>query len=272
MRIEMSRELNIMNITILAEWLGMPETVLRGYYDELIQDSSLTKSLAKQIVSIRKTGFQKGIFKSELNDTNVDWFGFMRILLYVLIRARRPKLVVETGVYYGGNSAFILRALMRNGSGRCISFELDETDIAVSRTLRHPWVGDSETYAAYGLKPGFIVPEYLRGADWRICRKNFLLGEPSVNQLGEKIDLFVHDSEHTFEHVVGELECWKSHAAPNSLAVTDDIDWSNGFSRFTSLAGLRPLLLTDNAKDGLRVRIGLLRLDHPDNDSRYLAW
>jgi len=45
----------------------------------------------------------------------------------------------------------------------------------------------------------------------------------------------------------------------------DDINWSNGFLEFAVKHKLYPLLLTDNGKLNLLVRLGLIRLDHPNN-------
>jgi hypothetical protein len=44
--------------------------------------------------------------------------------LYLLVRAARPQVVVDTGVPYGGSSSHILAALERNGAGALYSIEL----------------------------------------------------------------------------------------------------------------------------------------------------
>jgi hypothetical protein len=43
---------------------------------------------------------------------SVDWFAFERTLLYVLVRHLRPSSSLETGVFYGGDTAFLLAALV----------------------------------------------------------------------------------------------------------------------------------------------------------------
>jgi hypothetical protein len=45
--------------------------------------------------------------------------------------------------------------------------------------------------------------------------------------------------------------------------MADDLDWSNGFFSFCVEKKLFPLLITDNGKSGLRMRTGIIRLDHP---------
>src|SRR5215468_1827986 len=92
----------------------------------------------------REHGFTKGIFRQERLDS-VDWFAFERILLYALVRHLRPAACLETGVYYGGNSAFMLAALDRNGAGRLVSIDLPDSAIVRdgdnTSHPRHPLVG-----------------------------------------------------------------------------------------------------------------------------------
>ena len=51
------------------------------------------------------------------------------MLIYVLIRHLKPNRVLETGVYYGGNSAFALLALARNQGGKMISIDYPDSEI-----------------------------------------------------------------------------------------------------------------------------------------------
>jgi len=46
------------------------------------------------------------------------------ILLYAMVRALKPEVVVETGVANGVSSSFILKALDRNSRGRLYSIDL----------------------------------------------------------------------------------------------------------------------------------------------------
>src|SRR5665213_1629896 len=48
------------------------------------------------------------------------------VFLYLLVRLRRPSLVVETGVANGISSTSILLALAKNGHGRLVSIDVDE--------------------------------------------------------------------------------------------------------------------------------------------------
>ena len=68
-----------------------------------------------------------------------------------------------------------------------------------------------------------------------------------------------------------ELAAATPRMSPRAVIVADDIDWSNGFFAFCVEHGLSPLLFTDNGKDNLRVRLGLVKLDHPRNDVRAIT-
>jgi len=46
--------------------------------------------------------------------------------LYVFCRHFQPEIVIETGVYYGASSAFILKALEANGKGHLYSIDLPD--------------------------------------------------------------------------------------------------------------------------------------------------
>jgi predicted O-methyltransferase YrrM len=72
--------------------------------------------------------------------------------LYLLVRAARPRVIVETGVLYGASSAHILAALVRNGGGELHSLEIGRDtrepphDHFVAPELKLHWqlvIGDS---------------------------------------------------------------------------------------------------------------------------------
>lgn len=62
-----------------------------------------------------------------------------------------------------------------------------------------------------------------------------------------------------------KFELAKSEIPTNATIFAEDISWSNDFFEFCVKSKLYPLLLTDNAKNGLQVRLGLIRLDHSNN-------
>jgi len=262
MEISESRINNRYAIASVEKWLDLDLGSLEKYYRELINDKQLLAIISHSI-SVSKN--YKEDIPRLFNRTpikNVDWYGLQRILLYCFVRLFKPEIVLETGVYYGGNSVFILAGLQRNKKGKLIAIDYPQNRMnEVALGLRHPWVGESEVYKEK-YKPGFIIPELLRD------RLELIIGDSLIvlPTISSKIDLFVHDSEHTLLHVLAELNLVWDKLLDEGIAFVDDIDWSNGFYSFTTANNLYPLLLTDNGKDNLRIRTGLIKKNHRFNN------
>ncbi len=123
--------------------------------------------------------------------------------LYYLVRALRPRIVVETGVCYGASSSYILEALAANGYGELYSIDLgnakDEppSDFFVPRRLHRRWhlcIGDSR----------HLLPPLLRRL--------------------RAIDLFHHDSLHTYEHMMWEYETAFPCLSPRGVLSSHDVN------------------------------------------------
>ena len=122
--------------------------------------------------------------------------------LYLLVRAARPRVVVETGVLYGASSAHILAALVRNGGGELHSLEIGRDprepphDHFIHRDLQRHWtlvIGDS--------------------------RREL----PSLLERCAPVDMFLHDSLHTFDHMTWEFEAALPCLSPRGILTSDDI-------------------------------------------------
>jgi predicted O-methyltransferase YrrM len=260
MKIEETHACNTFNLRLLARYLRCDLDLLLGYYRDILDDRAFLADVNDQVGSIRATfGFSKGIFRMERIES-VDWFAFERILLYVVTRLRRPAHVLETGVYYGGNTAFILRALEHNGYGILTSIDLPDSRIRSQETPleRHPMVGDSELYPN-ALQPGFIVPAPLRSR-WRFIEGDSHAVLPTLDQ---RFDLYIHDSDHSMAFMLRELSLAHDRMQTDGIVIADDVDWSNAVAAYVVERQLYPLYLTDNGKDELRVRTALIDLAHP---------
>ena len=148
-------------------------------------------------------------------------------LLYVLVRLKRPKIVVETGVFDGISSAVILQALEDNQEGKLISIDLPATSIIPESTHRM-----KETTLPVGCEPGWAIPDYLRG------RHDLILGDsqeilPNLLKENSLIDIFLHDSLHTFEHQWFEYETVWPHLSDGGLLLSDDVLWTSAFHQFS---------------------------------------
>ena len=134
-------------------------------------------------------------------------------LCFAVVRAMRPKRVVETGVCYGVTSAHLLAALEGNAEGHLYSIDLP------------PLGRDGDGYV------GWLVPEELRRR-WTLERgtSHRLLG-PMLKKIGS-IDLFVHDSLHTYKNMKMEFEVAWSHLSPGGMLIADDIEGNAAFQEF----------------------------------------
>lgn len=258
MDIKDSRICNILSLKLIAEYYNADFRELESYYQELESDRKFLKALNQKIDIARKF-YPRGIF-SRKDINSINWFGNQRITLYVLVRLLKPDVCVETGVFYGGTTAFILNAVRKNKKGKLISIDLPGNILEETSFHRHENVGDSEIIPE-GLMPGFIVPDYLKNR-WEFIGEDSL---KALKKIKDGFTFFSHDSEHSRVFVLKELELAKSKMPKNGTIFADDINWSNGFFEFCVKNTLYPLFLTDNGKDSLKVRLGLVRFDHPNN-------
>jgi predicted O-methyltransferase YrrM len=138
--------------------------------------------------------------------------------LYRLVRKYRPVVVVETGVHFGRSSTAILAALHRNGEGRLISIDLPKAAPAVNADGRMDY---SHVEGAHEI--GYLIPRELRDR-WTLRLGDARELLPPV--LAEGIDLFLHDSDHSYTHQTFEYGLAWSALRPGGILASDDTDWS----------------------------------------------
>jgi predicted O-methyltransferase YrrM len=129
---------------------------------------------------------------------------------YLMCRLLEPNVVVETGVAYGVSSAFILRALEENGRGVLHSVDLPP----LRRGYEGFWgvAGDEANRGRWSLH---------RGSSTRVL-------PPLLDELGT-VDLFVHDSLHTYRNMRREFEAvWPRLRAGGAL-IADDVERNRAF-------------------------------------------
>lgn len=248
------RELNGMTLDRLAIYLDVPSADIRALYQELLDDMAFLAEINERIVFARQY-FRKGICRHDSVDS-VDWFAIQRITLYVLVRLYRPSVILETGVFYGGTTMFILNALRRNNSGTLISIDLPGQ--LADEDMRHHLVGDSEK-VPQGLDLGFLVHPAQAGR-WEPLQGD---SHAEIPKIDRTIDFYNHDSDHSYDFIKKEMALVWPKLSRDALIMADDLDWSNGFYSFCDEKKLYPLIITDNGKSGLLARTGIVKRGHP---------
>jgi predicted O-methyltransferase YrrM len=124
-----------------------------------------------------------------------------------------PDRVVETGVARGLTSAAILHAMRENRRGTLYSIDLPP--------LTAEWARQSTAAVAPELRGRW---QYIRGS----ARRRL---PPLLRELGS-IDIFLHDSLHTYSHMLFEFDlAWQAITA-GGLLVSDDIGGNRAFEDF----------------------------------------
>jgi predicted O-methyltransferase YrrM len=145
--------------------------------------------------------------------------------LYVVVRALKPRVVVETGVASGLSSAHILRALAANGAGTLHSIDL-------------PNVQHGSVLPA-GRTAGWIVPDSLRGP-WRLQLGDARELLPALLRTLDHVDLFLHDSDHSYENMVFEFAQALPRLVDGGVLMSDDVHLHAAWDDFCAQHHLRP--------------------------------
>jgi cephalosporin hydroxylase len=201
-------------LDIIADVTETERQQIESYYEEI----------TGPVAELYNSRFQKMITESPGSHIRrrvlgfERWIGIDRIAWYCLLRAESPSTVVETGVLRGESSLFALEALRRNG-GEVVSFDIGREAMPEF----HPWPTHEE-------EVGFFVPDDLHDS-WQL-----IIGD-SVEEIRkhgslEPVDVFYHDSKHTYEHIYNELESILPYMADDGLAIAEDIDGMSVFGDF----------------------------------------
>ena len=157
--------------------------------------------------------------------------------LYWIVRQIKPKTIVQTGVSNGLSSAFMMLALAKNGpQGRLSVIDLP----AVFDPADPKWTRAGVVHGfviPHGKSSGWIVPDIYRE------RFNVEIGDakvllPALIDRLDTVDMFYHDSDHTYNHMVFEFEQAKRKLAPNGVVVADDISWNASLWDFADKYGM----------------------------------
>lgn len=148
-------------------------------------------------------------------------------VIYFIVRKTKPQVIIETGVFDGISSSFILLGLKNNDSGFLYSIDLP---------ARKELFGSTNEMLISILpkdkNPGWIVSPNLKKR-WKLLLGSSKKHLPTLLAKLKKIDIFIHDSMHTDEYMMWEYETsWKT-LNKGGLLCSDDIHIGSSFWQFT---------------------------------------
>lgn len=201
----------------IAAAAGISDAEAQRVVDEVLDDDAFNAELVA-----RRQRFLGAPARSSdfmwLNGGGSQFFQF--VIHYALVRLLQPQIVVETGGTPGSSSAFMLRAMERNGRGKLVTLDLPSLGAMgdIKTEGEKIWYEKMPT----DLPPGWMVPESLRS------RHHQVLGDarqtlPEVVKTYPQFDIFIHDSDHSYEHMTWEYRTAWPHIKPGGLLCSDDI-------------------------------------------------
>src|SRR6266550_784718 len=197
------RELTYADEHFLASITGLSTGRIRSFLGEPAKDEEFRECLHRAEAEFRNLEIQ-----------SADLYAKKVLVQYAAVRALQPEVVVETGVANGVSSAYLLFALHLNRCGTLYSIEL----------------GDARYLPALK-SPGWVVPEWLKLRWKMLCGDSRELLPTLLAELGS-IDIFIHDSLHTYDHMLWEFRAAFPHLRKGGLLFSDDARWNPAFPEF----------------------------------------
>lgn len=204
--------------TIHLAWMlslvtSMPLSAIQGFLTELDEDVHLKSHIKQMTASSPK----------RLTADAEARYG-RRAGWYALVRALKPKVVVETGVDKGLGTCVLAAALMKNRDegyeGRLIATDIDPT-------------------------AGFLFASPYDQVG------KIMYGDSIATLTGmrEAIDLFIADSAHTAEYEGGEYETVQQRLAPQAVIVSDNAHVTQELAHFAERTSRQFLYFQENPRD-----------------------
>lgn len=156
----------------------------------------------------------------------------MRIL-YCVVRLSKPKIMIETGVSSGSSTSIILQAMQKNKVGKLVSIDLN------------PSSKESDEWIPETRESGWVIPNELRSR-WELHNgKSSDLLKPVLDKFNE-IDIFFHDSDHSYENMLFEFETSFPKIKKDVIILSDNAsNLNSAFLDFASSKTKKWKIITD---------------------------
>jgi hypothetical protein len=194
----------IANTDELVQFIGQSLAVsayeANRFASELQQDVELQAELAQSLSA------KDGHARRALFGRRVGW--------YIAVRSLKPKVAVETGVHDGLGSTVLLKALQRNSQegalGVLFGFDIDDT-------------------------AGWLIPAELRSRFHLSIGNSLELMETVLSNT--EVGVFIHDSDHRYEHERAEYRCIENLLAARSVVISDNAHHCSALEDFSRERG-----------------------------------
>ncbi|MDX2097118.1 MAG: class I SAM-dependent methyltransferase [Leptolyngbyaceae cyanobacterium bins.59] len=202
----LTREATRADERFLAQITGVTVSAIQAYLKEPFQETKFLNHLQSCEITLRQVW-----------SMGADLYAKSVLAQYALLRALKPALVVETGVANGVSSSYLLLAMAKNQKGHLHSIDIGD-------------LGDAGFLPA-GKSPGWVVPENLRSRWTLHIGDSKKLLKPVLMDL-QKVDIFIHDSLHTYDHMLFEFQEAYPFVRQRGILIMDDVLWNNAFQDF----------------------------------------
>ena len=163
------------------------------------------------------------------------------VYLYALLRSIKPEVMVETGVANGFSTAFSLLALQANGRGHLNSIDLPR-EVGREYEPGTFYEGEGRAGIPSGSEPGWLIPQELKER-WTLILGRSQEELPPLLERLRSMDVFMHDSEHSFDCMWFEFNAAWPALRAGGVLVSDDVNSTEAFRRFASEKGRKPVRL-----------------------------
>ncbi|HEX6074456.1 MAG TPA: class I SAM-dependent methyltransferase [Micromonosporaceae bacterium] len=197
----------------VAHVCDTPLTQVRHWLAEITEDEALRQHIAAATGASARGGLAD---RTARYARRVGW--------YAMVRARKPRHVVETGVDKGLGSLVIAAALLRNATeghpGRVTSIDINpEAGYLVSS---QPW--------------STVVDLVISDS------------QQAIGELDQPVDIFLHDSDHAPDRERAEFEKVEQKLAPGALLLTDNVTATDVLASYAEATGRRFLAWTERPR------------------------
>jgi hypothetical protein len=219
------------NVQTVLKHPSLINPLLKGQESKVVAEHVLIETKKIRKIDFEFNGDKNHILQWAVNTTKA--YCHNHAYMYPLMQTFKPEVMVETGVCAGISSSYILSAIAKNVKGKLYSIDLPN----VTYEAPNKKDGVYQDIIPQNVTSGYAVPDDLR-KHWRL-----MLGDSKkllpklLQELGE-IDVFFHDSAHTYDFMMFEFETAWPHIREGGVLLSDDVDWNDALKDFSKKKGV----------------------------------